>query len=635
MDDLRQLLKNLQTAWATLCGGDLKLLPTPPEHAANVAVIHYEDKSVAWLVGTAEHDQHLAQPLLDSWAATLSPYLKAYRTSQNLADELIVAWNRLNFMHEITALIRTIPDYWSMVESVLKLAQTAIGAERAFAMQIADGELVNRFVGKALGEEDLWTMVVVLENHARPLICDDAETCAQELAGIEGLQSFMGMQLPVTLGLPTFVGLINQKDGKFSPSTFQLFDSLVEQLTTVLEIQALHRLELRTEQINRDLSLAAAVQSSFLPSALPEVSGYEFSARLLSASQIGGDFYDFFQRGEQGTTGIVVCDVAGKGISAALMAADVRAAVRYALDSTTDPGIVLASANTHLYPDMERIETFATAILLTLPENSVPHYASAGHTSALWIRADDCVIEELRSTSIPLGILPDIASNSITVGLRPGDLILLYSDGLTESQNDAGDILGLDRIKDVLLATHTAPLDFILDSLVDLRKRHRGSGDATDDLTLVAVRRNLNKPFPDFCTWLYLPGDIRSLNIAHDELGRLQTWLPDTEEYQRWYMQVRLALIEAVTNIFNHAYQDGPGDVHGLVHVIDSQLRIDLYDRGLTFKPPDTFPTEINLDEIPEGGYGLGIINKVMDEIHYERLPGGVNHWRFARHLPH
>lgn len=633
MDELHPHLAQLANAWETICGGELGLSDTLPG-AGEVVPIRYQGQPVVWLVGQPAHDPHLAGPLLASWAASLETSLEASRLSRSLTEELATAAKRLNFVGEIIHLIRSTKDHWLMVEALLDLTRHTIDSERAFVLQIGDGEMISRFIGQPLTEEDMWTLVIVLENHDHPLICDDQASCSDELGGIEEFSSFMGVQLPVSLGLPTFVGLINRRGGQFSNDDVQLFDSLVEQLTAVLEIQALHRLEMRTEQINRDLNLAAVVQSSFLPMALPDVPGYEFAARLLSASEIGGDFYDFFQRGEQKTTGIVVCDVAGKGISAALMAADVRSAVRYALDETTDPGIVLCSANAHLYPDLERIDTFATAILLTLSGNSVPLYASAGHASALWVRTSDGLVEELPSTSIPLGILPDISDESVAIGLRPGDLLLLYSDGLTESQNEAGEFLGSQRVKDMLLATHSASLEFIIDALVDLRTRHRGGGEAADDLTLVAVRRVTdNSPVPEFCTWLYLPRDLNSLEIAHNELNRLQGWLPDGDEYQRWYMQARLAVVEAITNCFTHAYEDTDGDVVGLMRVVDHMLVVDLYDRGQPFEPPP-IGVEDDLDELPEGGYGLGIINSVMDEVHYERLSDAVNHWQYVRRLP-
>ena len=80
--------------------------------------------------------------------------------------------------------------------------------------------------------------------------------------------------------------------------------------------------------------------------------------------------------------------------------------------------------------------------------------------------------------------------------------------------------------------------------------------------------------------------------------------------------------------------EDNDGDVIGLMRVLGDKFMVDLYDRGQTYEPPATIRTEINLDELPEGGYGLGIISQVMDDIHYERLPDDINHWQFGRQLP-
>ena len=392
--------------------------------------------------------------------------------------------------------------------------------------------------------------------------------------------------------------------------------------------------QIEAEQLARDLEIAAEVQANLLPVGLPELPGYQVAASLISASKIGGDFYDFCQ--VDGQAGSLVCDVAGKGVSAALLAAEVRSAIRSEFQHNREPGKVLRSANDRLYEDMKRVERFATIVLMCLSvDGQSCHYASAGHTTAFRIQADPLRVQALPSTTVPLGVLPEIEDISTRLDLQPNDVVVIYSDGLIEVENEQGKILGMDGLIDVLLATHLAPAQFILESLIETNTRHRGNAPVTDDLTLLVMKKVAdNTPTAHYLARLRWQSEASVLPEVEAELDRLRPYLPVVDDTGTWLMQVQLAVTEVVSNIIRHSYAQRTGGIHGLVALYPDRLQIELFDRGEAYAPREIPSLDFGPTKPPESGYGLPILHRVMDTVVYERLSDGHNHWRLARSLP-
>ena len=639
MNQLSDLLIGLRLAWTQVCGGDLRLVRDPnvqrrsPTVAAPIA---HEGVTYAWLEASPPAGKlELARPLLQSWADLLGAIMGERETSEGLTNELIAAWNRLSFLHQVTQLRRTTTDPWQVSLESLRLAAQTIEAENAFVAQLLDHALVYDWIHPAYDESEMRRIIAALQTSGGMLVRNGAEACSRTFPELAGLHSFMGQQLPVTTGPPSFIGIINQAAQRFSAGDRQLFESLVETITTVVDVETLHIQQIKAEKQGRELEIAAEVQASFLPTTPPILPDYELAATVIPASQIGGDLYDVFQC-DNGHTGLLVCDVAGKGISAALLAASVRATIRAELQHANNPGQVLQSANAKLYGDMSRIERFVTALLVCLPVNlSVLQYASAGHTTGLWLRTEPLRVQKLPSTTLPLGILPEIEPTTAPIDVQPGDVVVLYSDGLSEAENEQGRILGVAGIGDVLLATHSAPAQFILDSLTEAYRHHIGDAAVVDDLTLLVLKRVTgDTPAARYLSRLHLRSDLSLLSDVRVELDRLKSHLPGDSGMGAWLMEVQLAVTEVIANIIIHAYARRAGDIHGLVALYPDRLQIDFFDIGEAYEPTELPPLDFDLADPPESGYGLHIIQQVMDAVMFERLPDGHNHWRLMRSLP-
>jgi hypothetical protein len=307
----------------------------------------------------------------------------------------------------------------------------------------------------------------------------------------------------------------------------------------------------------------------------------------------------------------------------------------------SEPGQVLQNVNAGLYQDLSRTERFATIALVQLPTTSqLWQYANAGHATAFWLRATPLQIQPLPSITVPLGVLPEIEAANLPLDLQPNDILMLYSDGLTEVENERGKILGRAGVIDILLATHAAPAQFIVDSLVEANKRHRVHLPAADDLTLLVIKRMPDHPLAAaYLARLHWPGDLKILPEVEAELERLQPYLPPTDQFQSWLIQVQLAMTEAVSNIIRHAYADYVGGIHGLIALYPDRLEIDLFDVGTAYELQSPAPPDFDPANPPEGGYGLNIIRQVMDDVAYQQVYDGYherryNHWRLTRRLP-
>lgn len=257
----------------------------------------------------------------------------------------------------------------------------------------------------------------------------------------------------------------------------------VAQLVSQQQAEAQER-----ERIEQELRVARLIQQTLLPKAVPEPPGWQVVAYYQPAREVGGDFYDFIDLPD-GRLGLVVGDVAGKGVPAALVMATTRSILRGAAQPAKSPGKVLEGANGMLCPDIPA-NMFVTCLYAILdPASGLLQYANAGHDLPYLRHAGG--VAELRATGMPLGLMPGMHYEDKEVLLEPGDDVLFYSDGLVEAHNPQQEMFGFPRLRK-LVAEHPAGggvalVDFLLARLA------RFTGDdweQEDDITLVTLQRS-------------------------------------------------------------------------------------------------------------------------------------------------
>lgn len=236
----------------------------------------------------------------------------------------------------------------------------------------------------------------------------------------------------------------------------------------------------------RELEIARQVQARLFPQKMPQVRTLAYEGTCIQARQVGGDYYDFLDLGG-GRFGLVIADIAGKGIAAALLMANLQANLRSQCAIASDhPLQFLRSVNQLFYENTANVD-YATFFFGEYDDKTRRlRYANCGHLAPLLLRRDQ-TLEKLEPTSTVLGLFEEWHCSIEEKRLCPGDTLVLYTDGITESSNDAGEEFGEARLGEALQRYHGFPAERLLASVVDDVRRFF-PGEQQDDITLIVAR---------------------------------------------------------------------------------------------------------------------------------------------------
>ena len=240
------------------------------------------------------------------------------------------------------------------------------------------------------------------------------------------------------------------------------------------------------DDLLRDVELAAQVQRLFLPSAKPVIAGLEIAGMMHPARGVGGDYYDYFPV-DAPTTQIVVADVAGKGVPAALLMSATAAAMRFGANhdrnmleqvQRLNTGILLAS-------DDERYVTLLIAEIDT--HRRTIRYVNCGHNPALLLRASTGTLTRLNSSCPPLGLSAEEICELVSADLSPGDVVVFYTDGVTEAGNGGGEEFGMERLSATVRNGSSLSAEDLMNSIYNAAADFCGD-NFNDDVTILVVK---------------------------------------------------------------------------------------------------------------------------------------------------
>jgi len=252
------------------------------------------------------------------------------------------------------------------------------------------------------------------------------------------------------------------------------------------ELKAAQALLIEKERLERELKVAAEIQLSILPDVLPPTPGFDFGARIQPARRVGGDFYDVFTLGEH-KSGVVIGDVADKGVPAALFMARAHALIMAEADGGPDPGEVLRNVNNHI-TRLQKSAQFVTALYGTVDGLTCEFaYARAGHEPPLLLKPDRTVERIPHAPGMSLGLWEDITLDLQTVKLEKGSTLLLFTDGMTDCRDPKGVPFGLSRIQERLADLTGLSAQSVCDSLLETLLAYQAGSSQDDDVTLVAI----------------------------------------------------------------------------------------------------------------------------------------------------
>src|SRR5262245_36712797 len=257
----------------------------------------------------------------------------------------------------------------------------------------------------------------------------------------------------------------------------------VDAITREVELQR-RKIAERSEserRIAHELDIARQVQARLFPQSVPPIRTLEYAGMCIQARQVGGDYYDFLNLGGD-RFGLVIGDVSGKGIAAALLMANLQANLRGQCAIASEP-LALLSAVNQLFCKSTATGAYATLFFAEYDDSTRRlRYANCGHLPALVLR-DDNRVERLESTATVVGLFEDWACELSECELAPGDTLALYTDGITESQSETGEEFGEERLTEALRRHRHLPSDALLASVVDDVRRF-SAPEQYDDITL-------------------------------------------------------------------------------------------------------------------------------------------------------
>jgi serine phosphatase RsbU (regulator of sigma subunit)/pSer/pThr/pTyr-binding forkhead associated (FHA) protein len=385
-----------------------------------------------------------------------------------------------------------------LLDSLFKIF---VQADRGFVIMrsVDDGPLVpvavkarrpndeeNMRISRTIIEEAISAKKAILSADAAS---DERFNMAQSIADFH-IRSMICAPMLNTEGHPLGVIQIdttNQRS-KFSDEDLEVLAGVASQAAIAVDHAKMHEALIEQRAMQRDLELASRMQRALLPASPPEVSGYYFFNYYESARQVGGDYYDYVPLAD-GRVAVVVGDVAGKGVSAALLMARLSSDVRFTLASEPDPARAVTRVN-ELFGRHDWQDRFVTMIVAVLnPNTNELLVVNAGHMAPL-LRRGDGLVEEIgdAQSGPPIGVVGDYQYESFVCHLSPGESVIVFTDGFSEAMNDQRELYGIERLARQVGAPHVSLNDLGDHLLADVRNFVAGHAQS-DDMCLACFGR--------------------------------------------------------------------------------------------------------------------------------------------------
>jgi len=278
----------------------------------------------------------------------------------------------------------------------------------------------------------------------------------------------------------------------FSQGDFVVFKSIAEQSAFALYNAIIYSMANEKKRLDHDLEIARDIQRILLPAEAPAINGFQISGLNVPARQVSGDYFDYIQVDEE-RLGVAIADVSGKGVPASLIMAICRSVLRAEAARNPSPADVLRKVNRQLYPDIKEDMFISMAYLILDHQRNGVTLARAGHDAPLLYKRASQSVTPLKSPGMVVGIdsgnVFDRLTTDFAVPLERDDCLVLYTDGVTEALNSAGDEFGLDRMIQSVRASASDGAQTIVKRIIEDVRNFIGSLPQNDDITLIAIRK--------------------------------------------------------------------------------------------------------------------------------------------------
>ena len=329
----------------------------------------------------------------------------------------------------------------------------------------------------------------------QPILAEDLEEHVVPLFELEWLQaeSFRGYTVSPMIVEEQSIGALmlnTRRPRLLDEDEMRLLQLMANEAAIAIERVRLRQEDLKRQRLEEELSLGRQIQLSMLPKASPAIPGWDFVAVYEAARVVGGDFYDYFELpGKPRRLGMVIADVADKGVPAALFMALSRTIIRTVAFSGRGAAAALTRANQLILNDSES-DLFLSACYGILEVDSGRLLlANAGHNRPLWYHADSQSVQEIKTRGIILGVFEPIQIDERRITVLPDDVILFYTDGITEALSPSDTMFTTQRLVEVLRNHATESAQGIANAIVDAYTKCAAGTEQSDDITFFVVKR--------------------------------------------------------------------------------------------------------------------------------------------------
>ncbi len=388
-------------------------------------------------------------------------------------------------------------------------------------------------------------------------------------------------------------------------------------IESIKDMTERRNMQQKLERTRTELHIAANIQKSFIPKETPDIPEFEIEAVTIPAREVGGDFYDFIIQPD-GKYGIVIADVAGKSIPAAIFMALSRTIIRANATNQSRVSKVAKNANKMIASDASA-GMFVTLIYGILDGETLSfHYANAGHPPPLIFRSADCTVEEEAPMGIVMGISDDAEYKENRIEFSTGDTAIFYTDGITEAMNSQGELYGLKRLIDVITANCHAETKEVVEKILADISSFSQSTEQHDDITLIIIKAIGQ-----------LKDHYKTKMISYEEnIPKIISFIDKkmTEEGfdREQILELQVALEEAYVNIIKHGYNKEEGLIWVSIDSENGFIMATLEDEAPHFDPTLFIKQNqgSSIQDHPVGGWGINLIKSLTDELWYEYING-------------
>ena len=430
---------------------------------------------------------------------------------RNMLQDLQTQVERLTLLQEINQAFHSSIELDELLPTIFKEVIEAMGAEGGsiWLLDPSSEDLECRIAAGGGGEKLRGSRLRLGEGlagwvalHQQPTTVDDVQKddrWARHVGDAKRLDfattSLISAPLVVkgeSLGAINVVNKIGAEG--FTPDDLELLTSLANNAALVIKNAQLVEEVKEAERVARDMEIAANIQKSLLPAHPPQIEGVELAGRCIPAKNVGGDYFDYFLMDDD-KLGILIADVSGHNVGSALVMAMTRQALRFESVHQTSVAEVLAATNRAMYADLSNagllITTFYASYGLAM---RVLAWANGGHNPPLLWRAREQDVLWLDADGMLVGILHDVEYEERQMTLDPGDILLLYTDGITEARNEAGEMYGEDRLSQLVRANAHLSAQELLDRIYETVREWGRNVVQYDDVTAVVMKVVAEQP---------------------------------------------------------------------------------------------------------------------------------------------